>query len=187
MAGEKETGVTLMYMNEKMDEGDILLLKKTPIGPEETTGEVHDRLAVLGAQGLIETLELLKEGKAPRQPQNHLAASYSPSIKREQCRVRWDGTARQVVDKIRGLNPWPMAETQWKELNLKLLSAAVQSTGENQKKPGEILMINKDGILVNTGLGAVLIQEIQPPGKKRMKAYDFTLGHPAFKPGECLS
>jgi len=187
MAGEKETGVTLMYMNEKMDEGDILLIKKTPIGPQETTGEVHDRLAVLGAQGLMETLELLKQGKAPRLPQNHLAATYSPSIKREQCKVRWDGTASQVVNKIRGLNPWPVAETQWKEMDLKLLSAVVQNAAPNENKPGEILMISKDGIVVNTGLGSVLIQEIQPPGKKQMKAYDFTLGQPAFKPGECLS
>jgi methionyl-tRNA formyltransferase len=187
MAGEKETGVTLMYMNEKMDEGDILLIKKTPIGPEETTGEVHDRLAVLGAQGLLETLELLKEGKAPRLPQNHLGATYSPSLKREQCRVRWDATASQVVNKIRGLNPWPVAETKWKEMDLKVLSAVVQNPSPNEKNPGEILMISKDGILVNTGLGSVLIQEIQPPGKKRMKAYDFTLGQPLFKPGEILS
>jgi methionyl-tRNA formyltransferase len=186
MAGEKETGVTIMYMNEKMDEGDILLVEKTAIGIEETTGEVHDRLAVLGADGLMEALELLKQSKAPRAPQNHLAASYSPSIKREQCKVRWDATAKQVVDKIRGLNPWPVAETQWKELNLKLLLATVQNSEAKQKKPGEILMVSKDGILVNTGLGDVLIKELQPPGKKRMKAYDFTLGHSDFKPGEIL-
>lgn len=187
MTGEKETGVTLMYMNEKMDEGDILLIKKTSIGRDENTGEVHDRLAVLGAEGLMEALELLKQGKAPRIPQNHLAATYSPSIKREQCKVRWDGTASQVVNKIRGLNPWPVAETQWKEMDLKLLSASVYNAAPNEKKPGEILMVSKDGILVNTGLGEVLIQEIQPPGKKRMKAYDFTLGHPDLKPGEWLS
>jgi len=187
MAGEKETGVTIMYMNEKMDEGDILLLRKTPIGADETTGQVHDRLALLGAEGLLEALELLKQGKAPRQPQNHLSATYSPSLKREQCRVRWDGTAQQAADKIRGLNPWPVAETQWKELNLKLLSAAAQGGENDKKKPGEIMAVNKDGILVNTGSGTVLIKELQPPGKKRMKAYDFTLGHSDFKPGEILS
>ena len=72
-------------------------------------------------------------------------------------------------------------------MDLKLLSAVVQNAAPNENKPGEILMISKDGIVVNTGLGSVLIQEIQPPGKKQMKAYDFTLGQPAFKPGECLS
>jgi methionyl-tRNA formyltransferase len=187
MAGEKETGVTIMYMNEKMDEGDILLVRKTAIGPGETTGEVHDRLAVLGAEGLLEALELLKRGNAPRTPQNYLNASYSPSIKREQCKVRWDATADQVVDKIRGLNPWPVAETKWNNIDLKLLSATVQNSEAKQKAAGEILSISKDGILVNTGLGDVLIKELQPPGKKRMKAYDFTLGHPNFKPGEILS
>ncbi len=187
MAGEKETGVTIMYMNEKMDEGDILLVRKTHIGANETTGEVHDRLAGLGADGLLEALELLRKGSAPRVPQNHLAATYSPSLKREQCRVRWDGTAQQAVDKIRGLNPWPVAETHWKEMDIRLFSATVQGGGNENKKPGEVLAVNKDGILVNTNLETVLIKELQPSGKKRMKAYDFTLGHPTFKPGEILS
>src|SRR5579885_2241737 len=87
MAGEPETGVTIMHMNEKMDEGDMLLAKKTPIGPAETTGEVHDRLARLGAEGLLEALALLEQGKAPRVPQDHSKATYAPSLKREQCRI----------------------------------------------------------------------------------------------------
>jgi methionyl-tRNA formyltransferase len=187
MAGEKETGVTIMYMNEKMDEGDTLLVRKTPIGPAETTGEVHDRLAGLGAEGLMEALELLKQGKAPREPQNHSSATYAPSIKREQCKVRWDAAAEQVVNKIRGLNPWPGAETQWKELNIRLVSACARNLEAASRNPGEILKIGKEGIWVGAGSGDVLIKEIQPPGKKQMKAYDFTLGHPALKPGECLS
>jgi methionyl-tRNA formyltransferase len=187
MAGEKETGVTLMYMNEKMDEGDILLVRKTPIGPRETTGEVHDRLAVLGAEGLMESLELLAQGKAPREPQNHSLATYAPSIKREQCQVRWSTTAEQVVNQIRGLTPWPSAETRWNGMNLKLGTTVIRNLEPNPKKPGEILAVSKEGVLVNTGVGEVWIREIQPPGKKKMKAYDFTLGHPTFKPGECLS
>lgn len=187
MAGEKETGVTIMYMNEKMDEGDILLVKKTPVSFEETTGQVHDRLAQLGAQGLLEALELLKQGKAPRVPQEASKASYAPSLKREQCRIEWTHKAEEVVNKVRGLSPWPVAETQWNDLNLKVLSAVVGPDETTGKKPGEIMRINHEGIVVNAGKGTVLLKEIQPPGKKHMKAYDFTLGHSQFKAGEILS
>jgi len=186
MAGEKETGVTIMYMNEKMDEGDILLVRKTPIGPEETTGDVHDRLAQLGSEGLLEALGLLAEGKAPRTPQDHSKATYAPSLKREQCVIRWDRTAKEVVDHIRGLNPWPVAETRWKQMSLKVLSAR-SATDDRQGKPGEVLLIDKAGISVGTGKGAVVVKEVQPPGKRRMSAYDFTLGQPNFKKGEMFS
>lgn len=182
MAGEKETGVTIMYMNEKLDEGDMLLVKKTPIHPEETTGDVHDRLASLGAEGLLEALRLLSEGKAPRIPQDHSQATFSPSIKKEQCRVRWEISAREAVDQIRGLAPWPVAETYWKGIPLRLYKA-LELDGENGN-PGEIVRVSKEGIEVSTGKGRVLLKELQPPGKKRMGAYDFTLGHPDFKLGE---
>lgn len=184
IAGEKETGVTIMYMNEKMDEGDMLLVKKTPIGPEETTGEVHDRLAQLGAEGLLEALALLKGGKAPRTPQNHTQATYAPSIKREFCRLNWGSPAVQVFNKVRGLSPWPGAETSWKGMDLKVHKAAL----ENRKgKPGEVLEIAKQGVVVAAGEEAVRLVEIQPPGKKKMSAHDFTLGQPDFKPGVVLS
>ncbi len=182
--GETETGVTIMYMNEKMDEGDILLVKKTPIDTEETTGEVHDRLAYLGAEGLLEALRLLGEGKAPRHPQDPSQASYAPSIKREFCRLDWKSPASRVFNRVRGLSPWPGAETSWKGMELKVHKVAL----ENRKgTPGEILEISKQGIWVAAGIDSVRLIEIQPPGKKKMGAYDFTLGHPDFKPGAILS
>lgn len=185
IAGEKETGVTIMYMNEKMDEGDMLLSKKTPIGPEESTGEVHDRLAQLGGEGLLEALELLQRGKAPRVPQDPSQATYAPSIKREFCRLDWSQTAAQITDKVRGLCPWPGAETAWKGMDLKVHRASI----ENRKgKPGEVMEISKQGIVVGAaGENAVRLVEVQPPGKKKMKAHDFSLGHPDFKPGVVLS
>ena len=148
MEGEKETGVTIMYMNEKMDEGDILLTKKTPIGEEETTGEVHDRLARMGAEGLLESLELLTQGKAPRIPQDPSHATYAHSLKREQCRLSWGKSSREIVDKIRGLNPWPVAEAQWKDLNLRIFSSKSLDLSSGNGKPGEILEISKEGIRV---------------------------------------
>ncbi len=186
MKGDKETGVTVMYMNEKMDEGDILLVEKTPVGPEETTGQVHDRLAQLGSAGLLKALDLLKTGQAPRVPQDAAKATYSPSIKREQGRLQWTGSAAEVVNKVRGLQPWPVAETKWNEMELPIHSAVV-AVGEGKHKAGEVLSVSKDGVLVAAGEGQVLLKEIQPPGKKRMGAYDFNLGHAQFKPGEHLS
>jgi methionyl-tRNA formyltransferase len=187
MAGEKETGVTVIYMNEKMDEGDILLVEKATIGPEETTGETHDRLAVLGAEGLMKALELLKSGKAPRVPQEGSRASYAPSLKREQCRIHWQKTAREIHDQIRGLSPWPTAETQWKEMNLKIFTSGLIEGANAGGVPGKVLAIGKDGIQVAAAAGVVSLKEVQPPGKKRMPAYDFTLGHPSFKTGEIFS
>ncbi len=187
MAGEKGTGVTIMYMNEKMDEGDILLVKTTSIGLEENTGQLHDRLALLGKEGLLEALDLLRQGRAPRIPQDHSQASYAPSLKREQCRIKWNREAGVVLDQIRGLSPWPGAETKWKEMDLKIHSASFAGASDSFSVPGQVVAITKDGIEVATGPGMILITGIQPPGKKKMRAYDFTLGHPNFKAGEQLS
>jgi methionyl-tRNA formyltransferase len=170
-----------------MDEGDMLLTKKTPIGPAENTGEIHDRLAQLGAEGILEALDLLKQGKAPRIPQDHAKATYAPSIKREQCRLKWGKPAEEIVNQVRGLAPWPVAETLWKEMNLRLFSAVADNMEGGGDPPGKILKIGHEGVTVAAGKGTVLLKEIQPPGKKRMGAYEFTLGHPAFKPGEMLS
>jgi len=187
MNGEKETGMTVMYMNEKMDEGDILLSEKTAIGPEETTGVVHDRLARLGAEGLLKALALLADGKAPRTPQDPAQSTYAPRLTREQCRIQWARTAQEVVDQVRGLSPSPIAETRWKGLDLKIHSASLKDKDCFAKTPGSVLGIEKEGVTVAAQAGMVLIREIQPPGKKKMNAYDFTLGQPDFKPGEILS
>jgi len=184
MNGETETGVTIMYMNEKMDEGDMLLVKTTPIGPEETTGEIHDRLAKLGSQGLLEALKLLAEGKAPRTPQDHSKATYAPSIKREFCKLDWNSTATRIHNRVRGLSPWPGAETGWQGMELKVHKAQLASL---KGKPGEVLEVSKEGVVVGAAVDSVQLIEIQPPGKKKMSAYDFTLGHPDFKKGEILS
>ncbi len=187
MAGEKETGVTLMHMNEKMDEGDILSQKKTVIGPEETTGEVHDRLARLGAEGLLEALELLGEGRAPRRPQDPSQATYAPSLKREQCRLRWERTAMELANQVRGLSPWPAAEARWGDSDLKIFAAKALGDRSPDAQPGEILSVGKEGAEIAAGSGSLLLLEIQPPGKRRMSAHDFCLGHPVFKAGEKLS
>jgi len=184
IAGDMELGVTIMYMNEKMDEGDVLLVKKTSLGPEETTGEAHDRLALLGAEGLLESLKLLEKGKAPRTVQDPSQATYAPSIKRDFCRLDWHSPASRIFNRVRGLSPWPGAETLWNGMELKVYKAALE---DRKGVPGEVMEISKEGILVGAGIGSIRLRELQPPGKKRMPAYDFTLGHPGFKVGEKFS
>ncbi len=184
MTGDAETGVTLMHMSEKLDEGDVILTRTIPIGPLETTGALHDRLATLGASALREAVEWLREGRAPRIPQNHALATYAPSLKREHTRLDWTWHARRVANFIRGLDPWPSAETAWGGMELKIFGA---SLGEGHGRPGQILSLDSKGALVAAGEGTVRITEIQPPGKRRMKAYEFSLGHGAFRPGEVLS
>jgi methionyl-tRNA formyltransferase len=184
MAGDAETGVTIMHMNEKMDEGDVILAKTTPIGPEETTGVLHDRLALLGASALREALDLLREGKAIRTAQDPSQATYAPSLKKEHCRVDWKQPARKVADKIRGLDPWPSAECSWSGADVKLFGAR---RAEGNGAPGEILSIGPEGVRVAALEDAVLISEIQPPGKRRMTVQEFSLGHPEFQKGKVLS
>jgi methionyl-tRNA formyltransferase len=184
MAGDAETGVTVMHMSEKLDEGDAILTLNTPIGTGETTGALHDRLAVLGATALRDAVEGLRAGQAQRIPQNHSLATYAPSLKREHCRLDWTWDARRISNFIRGLDPWPSAEAAWSGIPLKLFGALSE---EGKGRPGEILRLDSKGVLVAAGEGAVLVAEIQPPGKRRMKAHEFSLGHNAFRPGAVIS
>ncbi len=189
MAGETETGVTVIYMNEKMDEGDILLSEKIPVGADETTGRLHDRLSELGAKAILKSIELLAQGKAKRIPQEVSQATYAPSLKREQCKIQWDKTSAQIVNQVRGLSPWPSAETGWNGKQLKVFAAQIAAAEGSGKAPltGQVLSIEKEGITVAALQGRVLLKEVQPPGKRRMSAYDFSLGHPDFKIGETLA
>lgn len=184
MNGDARTGVTIMYMNEHMDEGDVLLPKETLIGADETTGALHDRLALLGAEALREALELLRDGRAPRIPQDASRATYAPSLKREHCAVKWDRPARTVADQIRGLDPWPSAETTLEGTGLKLFGATL---AEGHGRPGAILSVSPEGVVVAAAEGAVRIEWLQPAGKRKMSPKEFSLGHPAFKIGAVLS
>ncbi len=184
MAGDRQSGVTLMHMNERMDEGDILLTRSIEIGERETTGELHDRLAALGVVALQEGLDALIAGRAIRTPQDPTLATYAPSLKREGSRVRWDRPAREVADLIRGLDPWPSAETSLGDVSLKIFGASV---AEGRGAPGTLLALSKDGAVVAAGEGAVRFTVLQPPGKRRMGPLEFSLGHSAFKIGVVLS
>lgn len=172
--GETETGITTMYMDEGMDTGDTILRRAIPIGPEETAGSLHDRLAALGAEVLLETVALIAAGAAPRTPQEHSQATYAAKLERQDEYIPWGEPSRRVLDRIRGLCPWPVAYTTSRRGILKVWQA---EACPGQGAPGTVLALVKGkGIAVATGDGAVLLTEVQPAGKARMPAAAFVAG-----------
>ena len=178
-AGDRETGITVMYMNEGLDTGDILLQRKIEIRPEETGGSLHDRLAQIAPEALIESLRLLAAGSAPRIPQDDACATYAPKLKREHGEINWSESAETIERKIRGFNPWPGAFMKLNDQKLKIFSASVV---ELNGKPGEILRSEKD-LVVAAGKGAVSLAKVQLEGKRRMSAAEFLRGHAAILRG----
>lgn len=176
--GEEETGVTIMYMAEGMDTGDILAQAKTPIGPDENAAQLFDRLAQMGGPLLVETVRGIEAGTAGRVPQDEALATHAPMLSREQSPMDWGKTARRLHDQVRGLYPWPAATAVLDGVRCKVLRTAL--TGEaTGKAPGTVIQADKKGLRVACGDGGVLdILELQPDGKKAMAASAFLLGHP---------
>lgn len=185
MEGETFTGVTTMLMDEGLDTGDMLLKGEYPISDEATTGEIHDALAQMGAQLLIKTLDGIKEGTVIPQKQNG-ETCYASLLKREHEKIDWSRSAQEIHNQIRGLNPWPGAFTTFREENLKIWKSKVLSLSQSQAQLGEIVELNNEGIILQTGAGQILLQEVQPAGKRAMSARDFYLGRHA-QAGELFS
>ena len=173
--GLKETGVSAQYMALKMDAGDVIDVAKTPIGPNETAGELLDRLAVLGAELLSKTLGRLAAGEVSATAQDEAAVTYAPMLDKSMCPIDWSKTAQQVHDHVRGLHPWPVATAELAGTKFKIHQTVV---AEGSGKPGEILELTKTGLLVACGEGAVEIRSLQAEGGKRMAAPDYFRGHP---------
>ena len=174
--GLTETGVTAMYLCREMDAGDIIDVSKTPIGENETAGELLDRLAVLGADLLSKTLRrFASEGKVPAVPQNPDEVSYAPMLDKTMCPIDWNKTAWQVHNHVRGLHPWPVATMVLQGKTFKVHAAHVVS---GSGTPGQILGLTKTGLVIACGEGAVEITSLQAEGGKRMAAPDYFRGHP---------
>ena len=175
-AGESETGITVMYMAEGLDTGDILLQRTVEIRPNDTGGSLHDRLAQIAPEPLLESLQLLAAGNAPRIPQENACATYAPKLKREHGKIDWSQSAEAIERKIRAYNPWPGAFMRVGLQNLKIFSASVvDSNGE----PGEILLSDKE-LIVATGKDALSLALVQLEGKRQMSAAEFLRGHSAL-------
>lgn len=176
--GEKETGVTTMLMAEGIDTGDILLSESTPVDPDETAGELFERLSTIGASLLVRTLEGLREGTVSRTPQKDGESCYAPMLKRELSRVDWSRPAVEIHNLVRGLNPWPAAETSYRGKRLKILRTRILS-GE-KGEAGQPFARPDGAFRVGCGDSAVLeLLEVQPEGGKKMNGKDFLRGHPA--------
>lgn len=176
--GEKDSGVTIMWMDEGLDTGDILLQESTPIRSHDTADILHDKLAQLGATGLIKALPLLATGDAPRIPQDSSLASYAKKLRKEDGRIDWNKPKREIDRHIRAMTPWPGAYTWVPEGNDQRMLKIFQTIISRRAKgaPGEIVRIDKHGILIAAKEGGLLLREVQLEGKKRMAAAEFIRG-----------
>ena len=173
--GLEETGVTAMFLVREMDAGDIIDVSKTPIGPDETAGQLLDRLAVLGADLLSKTLGRIAAGDVEHTPQDASQVSFAPMLDKSMCPIDWNKTAQQVHNNVRGLHPWPVATTEIQGKKFKVhATKIVEGSGE----PGQILGLSKTGLKIACGEGAVEIVSLQAEGGKRMAAPDYFRGHP---------
>lgn len=175
--GLTETGVTAQHMALKMDAGDIIDVAKTPIGENETAGEVLDKLAVLGADLLSRVLSRFEKGEVTGTPQNEENVSFAPMLDKSMCPIDWTKTAKQVHNHVRGLHPWPVATAELAGTKFKIHSTVVVE-GKVGAVPGTILALTKTGLQVACGEGAVEIRSLQAEGGKRMNAPDYFRGHP---------
>ena len=180
--GRTETGVTIMYMVDRLDAGDIISQKAIPIEKEDHTGSMFEKLSTVGMELLKETLPSIIEGTNERIPQNEDEVTYARNISREQERIDWTKSAKEIANQIRGLHPWPVAFTTINEANMKVWLAE-ESSSENSGRPGEIVELTNEAILVQTGEGILAITELQPAGKKRMIAQDYLKG-PKIQAGD---
>ena len=182
--GETETGVTTMLMDVGLDTGAMLVKLSLPIGPDETAGQLHDRLALLGRKAMEETLQQLCDGTLTPEPQDDALSSYAPMMKKEDGLIDWQQSAAEIHNHVRGLDPWPGAYTYLDGEVLKIAATAVDE--DHSGLPGTILAADKTGVRIACGQGSLVVGELQLPGKKRLAAMNFLSGRPLF-PGTRLA
>lgn len=178
MNGDDETGVTTFFLRRVVDTGDVILRRRMPIGPDETAGEVHDRMMVLGAEAVVETVCRIEAGTADPAPQDDAEATPAPKLYPEDGRIPWDRPAPAVHDHIRGLSPYPGAWTNHDGTRLKVYRSHLADEADERGAPGAVLEADDGRLLVACGRGAVELVELQQPGRRRLPAADFLNGYP---------
>jgi methionyl-tRNA formyltransferase len=180
--GDDETGITIIKMNEKMDEGDIIARSKISITDFDTYATLEEKLSFLSVDSLSLALKLIEDNKIKVSKQNNSMASYAPKLKKDDGKIAWKIPACQIKNKIRGCFPWPGTFTYYDNKLIKIISAEVADTEYGDTfSPGEILRIDKNGIMVATGEKALLIKELQPSSGKILTAWQFIQGHKVDK------
>lgn len=174
--GEKETGLTTFFLKKQIDTGDILFQESLPIGPDETAGELHDRMMRLGAELVLKTVRAIELGTAQAQPQTDALATLAPKIFPEDCRIDFDRPVAQVHNFIRGLSPYPGAWTMLDGKMLKILRARPVETGPTATPPGQFFSDGKHWLRIRAADGLLEVLELQLEGKRRMPVKDFLNG-----------
>ncbi len=174
--GESETGVTSFFLQHEIDTGDMIFQEKMPIEENDTAGDVHDRMMLLGAKTVLKTVQAIEKGNAPTQKQDDTLATKAPKIFRETCEIDFDQPTKKVHDFIRGLSPYPAAWTTLDDLQLKILKTT-KKIESHQLTPGSFVSDNKKSLQIATQDGFVEVHELQLQGRKRMKIVDFLNGY----------
>lgn len=177
LAGDRETGITIMQMDVGLDTGDMLLEEILPIAADDTAQTLHDKLAALGARAIVAALDRLQQGTLSPRPQDNALAIYAAKLTKEEGKIDWKQSAEQLSRSVRAYNPFPVAQAGFKGEVWRIWQA---KHAEGQGEPGEILRADKEGILVACGSGALLLTEIQKAGGKRMPAANFLAGNPVL-------
>lgn len=184
--GEEKTGITIMQMDAGIDTGDMLYKKEVEINPDDNYETLHDKLTVLGGEAIVEALSLLEAGKLTPEKQDDSASCYASLIQKNMGEIDFSKSAVSVDRLIRGMTPWPSAYTFYQGKQLKIWKAIPDASEKvSDRRPGEILRVDKESVTVATGEGTLKILELQLEGKKRMYAHDFLLGV-RMMPGEML-
>lgn len=175
--GEEESGVSIMYIAEELDAGDVILTVKTKITDEDTFLTLHDRLKELGAEGLIEAVRLIEKEEAPRTPQNHSEATFVKPFSKEDCRIDWSKNEREIFNFVRGMNPFPSAFTTCEDKIFKIYGVKENFKTYENGVCGEVVDVKKgEGVVVKTGNGSVILTQVKPENKKLLNGADIING-----------
>lgn len=184
LAGDTETGVGIMKMEAGLDTGPVLLEKRCPIHNDDTAQVLHDRLATLGAEALVSSLAEIENRLAQARPQDEAHKTYAHKLEKQEALIDWQHTAEQILRQVNAFNPWPVAQTQWQGDTMRIWQAQLADTSQSGQ-PGEVLTVDKQGIDIACGSGALRITQLQVPGKRAMTVRDF-LNANQLKIGEQL-
>ncbi|RPI14283.1 MAG: methionyl-tRNA formyltransferase [Lysobacterales bacterium] len=178
LAGDTETGITIMQMDAGLDTGPILLERAVAIGPRDTGGTLHDRLASLGAAAIVEAIDAWQGGGLSPRPQPAEGATYAPKLHKDEARIDWNDSAAAIERRVRAFDPWPVAETLWRGQQLRIWQAEVDEAETAGSVPGTVLDRTPGRILVATGCGALSLGRVQLAGRRAVTAVEFLNAHP---------
>jgi methionyl-tRNA formyltransferase len=176
LAGDAETGATIMRMDVGLDTGPMLLQRRMPIAPGDTGGSLHERLALLGAEALVESLTALSDGSVLSQPQPEEGVTYAAKLEKSEAVIDWSARAVDIERKVRAFNPWPIAETCHRSEQLRILRARIETADAGRfgsQSPGTVLAMADGGLVIQCGEGRLAVQEVQRPGRRPVSARDF--------------